>query len=349
WQYDFMDDQSGDKYFSLDTTNTIGIYGCNDTTGLNIRSYQDSVEFDDAAQYKWNETAETFQKNGQWVEFTANFKLNLPYQLLLRARNNADANFKLTIKNTKGENIFINDFNLNDDFYNQGGGNEQTDWFLSKIPLTGLWGTYTVRFDWYDNIGEPGIFGGFTFVRSDLDVKAPEWYYISLGTFTPGTNLVVMTTEDAVVYLVPEGTSPDTTSIKEAAVSTTEATAFKQTNVATSGVEPGSYVFYAFDSSNNISEVSQVIQLQYPVNADEILFDSEIKIYYNQSSQILHIKSTREIGHIELYNILGKKVGDESCKGKLFEFQTNGLIPGVYLVRVFDKDGKLTVKKIYKN
>ncbi|HKJ78701.1 MAG TPA: DUF4832 domain-containing protein, partial [Prolixibacteraceae bacterium] len=56
WQYDFMDDQSGDKYFSLDTANTIGIYGCNDTTGINIRSYQDSVKYDDAAQFKWNKT-----------------------------------------------------------------------------------------------------------------------------------------------------------------------------------------------------------------------------------------------------------------------------------------------------
>jgi len=39
WQYDYMFYKDGAKFFSLDTANTIGIYGCHDTSGQNISSY----------------------------------------------------------------------------------------------------------------------------------------------------------------------------------------------------------------------------------------------------------------------------------------------------------------------
>ena len=346
WQYDFMNNFSDEKYFSLDSANTIGIYECTDTTGVNIRLYKDSVQHQDAAQFKWNQTVGTFQKNGQWLEYTADFKFDLPYQLLLRARNNVDANFKLIILTLKGDTAFFKDFSLDNDFNNLEGGNEQTDWFLSKIPLGGLWGSYVIKFDWYDNVGEPGIFGGFTFIRSELDAKPPEWYYVSIGTFAPGTNIVVMTTEDATAYLVPEGTSQDGTSIREEAVSLTEVTAYKQANLATSGLNTGDYVAYAIDSSNNISEASRIIKLQYPVSAVERPYDSKIIVSYNHAYQYITVESTNELSQINVYNILGKKVGSKKCNGNTFKFQTNELISGVYLVQVLQKDGILTTKKI---
>jgi hypothetical protein len=44
---------------------------------------------------------------------------------------------------------------------------------------------------------------------------------------------------------------------------------------------------------------------------------------------------------------LGKKVGSKHCDGKTDEFQTHGLISGVYLVHVFEKDGAFKIKKIF--
>jgi hypothetical protein len=347
WQYDFIDNHSGDKYFSLDSARTIGIYGCNDTTGYNIRSYKDSVQNANAAQFKWDQTSETFQKNGQWLEYSAGFQLNLPYQLLIRARNDVDARFRLTILTSNRDTVFFNDFSLEDDFNNLGGGNEQTDWFRSKNQMEGLWGFYIIRFDWYDNVGEPGIFGGFSFAQSELDFTPPEWYYVSLGTFNPGTNIVVMTTEDATVYMVPEGTPADTTSIKEAAVSNTEATAYSQANLSTAGLSTGGYVLYAIDASCNISEASSVIRLEYPVNADLITDNSKTTVFYDHTYRLIKIKSSHELGRIEVYNILGKKVGSKKCDGKTDEIQTAGLIAGVYLVHVFDKSETLNVKKVF--
>lgn len=349
WQYDFMDNFQGEKYFSVDSDNSIGIYGCNDTSGINIRNYKDSLLHSDAAQFYWNQTSGTFQKNGQWLEYTSNLLLDLPYQLLLRARNNADAKFRLTVLTTRGDTVFHEIFSLENDFKNLGDGNEQTDWFLSKIPLTGLQGTYIIRFDWYDNVGEPGIFGGFTFVKSNLDVTPPEWYYVDIGTFRPGTELTVMTTEEATVYLVPEGTPSDTNSIKQAAVSVTETKAYIQAKLATADVETGLYIIYALDSSNNISEASRTIQLQYPVTANEIASNSSIEISYHQRHNWIQVNSVNEINNIELYDILGKKVGSKKCRGKSFGYPMNDLMPGIYFVRIVAENEIISVNKIYKN
>ncbi|HPE76641.1 MAG TPA: DUF4832 domain-containing protein [Draconibacterium sp.] len=349
WQYDFMNNKSGAKFFSLDSANTIGLYGCNDTTGLNIRLYKDSVQIKDAAQFKWNETAGTFQKNGQWIEYSADFKLNLPYQLQLRARNNADTNFKLTILSSNRDTVYFNDFSLKTDFENLGGGNDQTDWFLSNNQIEGLWGIYTIRFDWYDNPGDPGIFGGFSFPVSKLDLTPPNWYYVGLGTFTPGTNIVVITTENATVYLVPDGTLPDIATVKSTAVSFSNAEAFKQANLATTGLNAGDYIVYAIDSSNNISVASKVIVLQNPVSAAQLYNDSEISVTFNQASQFITAKSSGNISQIVVYNILGKKTGSKKGNGNTSEFKTDGLISGVYLVHVFTENKSVAVKKVVVN
>jgi len=346
WQYDFMTNKSGNKYFSLDSANTVGIYGCNDTSGFNVRLYQDSVQHKDAAQFSWDQTTGTFQKNGQWLEYSVDFKLNQPYQLVLRARNNVDANFKVTIFNTQGNVSFFKDYNLKNDFKNTSGGNDQTAWFLSNSAIPGLWGSYIVRFDWYDHVGEPGVFGAFSMVASQLDVTPPKWYYISLGTFSPGTDIVAMTTEDATIFMVPQGTAPDTTAIKEAAVSVTRATAYKQATLLTSNVTPGSYVLYAIDASGNISAASSAIKLEYPVSASLKTYESDIKVFYYPGDQLIRVKSNKELRKIVVFSILGQKVGSVNCNGTEVGFQSIQLVPGVYLVHVFEKEGKLTAKKI---
>jgi hypothetical protein len=86
--------------------------------------------------------------------------------------------------------------------------------------------------------------------------------------------------------------------------------------------------------------------LEYPVSAEQLPNDSEIKITVNYAYQFINIKSTRELSHINVYNILGKKVGSINCHRNMAEIQTNGLISGIYLIHVFEKKGNLTVKKV---
>ncbi|HYX07976.1 MAG TPA: DUF4832 domain-containing protein [Bacteroidales bacterium] len=347
WQYDYMDNESGARYFKLDTAQTIGIYGCNDTSGLNIHSYKDATQFEDAAQFNWNSIAQTFQKNGQWLEYSVLFDIDNPYQLLLRARNNVDANFKLTIFNMQGDTVFFKDISLTNDFKNLGGGNEQTDWLLSKFPLEGLWGAYIVRFDWYDKVGEPGIFGGFSFLMSELDITPPEWLYVDIGTITVGSDIIVQTTEDAKVYLVPSGTLADTASIIQSAVASADVEAYTPAKLSTTGLNPGEYVAYAIDNSNNISEASRLITLQIQVNSAIIQNSSEISITCNPSDELINISSNQKLLRVNVYNLLGKKVGEKKINGINCKFNVNGLLPpGVYVVQIIDIEGISTIRKI---
>lgn len=351
WQYDNIQNLSGDMLFALDSAQTIGLYGCDDNTGVNIRSYNDAGDYKDAAQFAWDNTAQTLKKNGQWMEYSAEFALNEPYQLLLRARSNADANFKLTIRNTRmqEDTVFFKDISLKNDFTNLGGGNDETDWFISKFSVTDLWGNYIVHFDWYDNIGESGIFGEFSFVKSELDITPPQWYYVSVGVLSIGADIAVISSEAGSVFLVPSGTVPAAGSIMETAVAEVEVSAFSQATLSTSGLIPGDYVVYAIDSSENISVASPAITLQNPVNISLFPGNQEIRVNFDPASELIRIRSKSDLKEVNLYNISGENLKSRKCSGKICDMQTNGIKTGVYMIHVMTQDGILTTQMIYKN
>ena len=58
---------------------------------------------------------------------------------MLRARKNADARFKLTVFNLKGDTVFFKDISLANDFTKTESENEQTEWLLSKFQILDLW------------------------------------------------------------------------------------------------------------------------------------------------------------------------------------------------------------------
>jgi len=345
WQYDYIQNTAGETSFILDSAQTIGIYGCGDNHGINVRSYTDADQFEHAAQFKWDNDTRTFAKNGQWLEYSVGFENNEPYQLLIRARNNLDAHFKLTIFNSNRDTVFYKDVSLKNEFENLEGGNDQTDWFRSKFALINLWGGYTVRFDWYDQIGEPGIFGEFSFIKSELDITPPDWYFVTVGNIVSGTDVIVMTTEAAKVYLVPAGTTPDKDSIQAAALAETEVNAYSRGKLATSGLTPGNYVVYAIDNSDNISEASRLITLQYPVHSRIVPNESELYVEYNPASELITINSEIELRQVDTFNILGKKVASIKCNGKMFRLQAKILNKGIYIVQIHFEDGTWANKK----
>ena len=349
WQFDYIDDGSGVKSFSLDTAKTIGLYGCNDTSGLNIRSYADTVHHKDAAQFNWNIHTQTFQKSGQWLEYSALFDLEVPYQLFVKARDNVDANFKFTILSTGRDTIFHRDLSLKDDFENQGSGNGQTGWYIYNELLENLWGARIIRFDWYDHTGEPGIFGGFSFAASNLDITPPEWYYVSIGTIHAGTDIVVMTNEDARVYLVPSGTPPDTAQIQDAAFASIAVSAYEQGIIGTSGLNAGEYVVYALDSSSNISEASPLITVEPGFNTSYRAGDVNVGIIYYPAGNLIDIKSTAELHHLVVYDIAGKTIVSRKIQGSSYTLNVDGFMSGLYFFQVLEKNGKIMTVKIYLN
>lgn len=347
WQFDYIDDGSGVKKFAMDTAVTIGIYGCRDTSGSNIRSYVDTIRYRDAAQFNWNHDAQTFQKNGQWLEYSALFDLEVPYQLMIKARNNTDARFGFTILSTGRDTILFKDFSLNDGFESLGAANEQTDWFIYDEIFKNLWGACIIRFDWYDHAGEAGIFGGFSFSPVDLDLTPPEWYYVSVGSIPLGTDLIAMTNEDATLYLVPLGTAPDTLSIRESAFAQATVAAYAQAKFSTIGLEAGDFVFYALDDAGNISEASRTITLERALN-DFTSSPDELTITtaYNAALKTCTIRSNHEIRQIDIYDILGKRISRIRCNDPQYDLSIPGFNAGVYFMHVYDQHGNFQANKI---
>jgi hypothetical protein len=304
-----------------------------------LRAYVDTSGLRDAAQFQWDENSETLKKNGQWLRYSTNFSRQTPYQLLLRARNNIDANFKLAIYTPEDDTVYLKDVDLPGDFTNLGGGNEQTDWFLSNFPVNGPWGRYFTKFDWYDHIGEPGIFGEFSFVESDMDVTPPGWLFVSIGDLTLGNDIVVMTDEDAIVYLVPDGTAADTASIFSAAAASVSLSAFKEAYLATSDLPDGEYMVYALDSSMNISEGIGQIFLTAPVASLVEKQTFKVTIKYDPLSDLLRINCSGSIQHIELYDITGVFVMTSKPDATDYDLDLSFLESGLYVMRITDSDG----------
>ena len=347
WQYDAFDHLAPEKRFADDTARTIGIYGCNDNSGINIRNYADAYLSEHAAQFKWDTAAQTFRKNGQWINYSIHFTSLEPYQLLLRARKQSDANFRLSIFNTTGDTVLFKDANLIDDFTKFAAGNEHTEWLISKFPILGLWGPYILQFDWYDHRGDPGIFGAFSFMKSALDLTPPGWLFVSIGTIPVGTDIVVMTAEAATVYLVPEGTAANLEAITEASLGLVEVTPYIESGITSSGLPAGNYVVYAVDAANNISEASRQIQLEAAENTAVLPVKSKMFLVYDPENNIVSIHSDNEIRKITLYDMLGKEVHNVNCNTNTYHMPYGNLLPGVYILHSLDKTGTLKREKIF--
>lgn len=306
-----------------------------------------------AAQYLWNAEAGTFERNGQWLEYSVNFKINQPYQLLLRARTDKNAQFMLKIYTTLGDTVFSRGVNLEDDFENQGGGNEETDWLLSSFAIPNIMGPYIVQFDWYDNLAEEGIFGSFAFTKSTFDVTPPGWYYFDVGTFTIGTELQVATTEEGKVYLVPSETPDDTGSIYSSAVTEVDVTAYAITMLSTTGLNPGVYIGYAVDESGNVSEASREITLEKEDISTNLEFNHSpenegISIHSNPYSGFTKVSANSKFKRLIVYNLVGKKEYDTRVEGNSCEFPNNHMLSGIYLVQVWLANDSVKTMKYFK-
>ena len=347
WQYDFIHFREDGRFFSLDTAQTIGIYGCNDSSGTNIRVYSDSAGHKDAAQFYWDPLAETVQRNGQWLEYTASFTDNLPYQLLLRARDSVDANFLLSISTPGGELVYSRNVSLLADLMSLDAANDLTEWKTSGFEIDLPRGDYIVRFDWYDQVGEPGIFGGFSFAASSLDLTPPKLYFVTTGNFNIGTYLQLATDEDAKAYLVPAGTATDKDSIYREAVKVVEAKAYVIAYISTSDLNAGEYRFYAIDTAGNLSEPSKIIQLEAVASIqDAPEFGGSISVSYDPYLRALSIRSTNELGTLEIYDIRGRKKVYQVLYRAEESFDLSDFDGGIYLIQVTDVLGNREIVKV---
>lgn len=67
--------------------------------------------------------------------------------------------------------------------------------------------------------------------------------------------------------------------------------------------------------------------------------DSELKIYPNPSKDRVYLESINSIEKIEIYNIVGQKISEESIYSNSTSINMEGLHKGTYLIKVYTSEG----------
>jgi hypothetical protein len=201
------------------------------------------------------------------------------------------------------------------------------------------------------------MFGGFSFVGSDMDVTPPEWFYVSIGSITIGNDIEVAIKEAGKVYLVPSGTLQDTALIYAAAVGETELSAYTIGYISTVGLQEGVYMVYAVDAVGNVSEPSKAITLEKEdgnggntrVNGPYTSPADGISIEFYPDDSLLKLSSRNGLHKILVYDILGNLLVSEELHGIERSWSVSGFKDGVYLIRVIDNSGNALTKRFLRN
>ena len=132
--------------------------------------------------------------------------------------------------------------------------------------------------------------------------------------------VVVVSSEEGVVYLVPENTLQDLASIRKVLIDSVEVAARRGTNLVLSGMENGTYWLYASDSAQNISEPEVVTVMGVGIELHKI---SGLEVFPNPISESATLKFSLNEGQ-EMWLILMDSQGRTVRKEYLGILTTGG-------------------------
>jgi hypothetical protein len=152
--------------------------------------------------------------------------------------------------------------------------------------------------------------------------------------------------EDGMIYLVPEETDKNISVIRGACIDSVEAIANTPVNVPLSSIEEnGVYWLYARDSSGNISELEAFTIMGVSVENRKA---EEIKIYPNPTSTLLNINSTVSgLYYIEITSLNGQLLFSKEMQGTTHQLDLSSFQKGIYFITIRSKD-YVTTRKIIK-
>ena len=86
------------------------------------------------------------------------------------------------------------------------------------------------------------------------------------------------------------------------------------------------------------------IEIVISVSLEELSGLSDVVVYPNPTSSILNINLDEEIEKIDIYSLLGRKVGTSTNT----QMDISNLANGIYLLSIETKNGKIGTKRIVK-
>ncbi len=193
------------------------------------------------------------------------------------------------------------------------------------------------------NTGLLGISGSIFTVVIEIDSFAPELSIADNLPYQPEF-IEVTSTEDGIIYLVPEDTDKDLTIICGACIDSVAAVANSPSNVSLSGLDNGQYWLYARDGTGNISEPKAFTIMG--VGIDNTLAD-QIRLYPNPTNNLIIIE-TNKVGlyTIELNSINGQLLYSDKTEGPTHQIDLSSFKKGLYFITVSFKDFVRTEKII---
>jgi hypothetical protein len=206
------------------------------------------------------------------------------------------------------------------------------------IPL----GNYIVyAMDGFDNFSIASL------VIEVVDLTAPVLSDVTAGPVEVGTDILATSNEDGMIYLVPDGTAPNTGDIGAAQVSQVISSANVASTLATTGITTGDYVVYAVDGSDNISAASPVITVTPVTYVDLNRANSgQVQLYPVNVAGVLYIKSNIQVSSAAVYTLQGAQV--ITINTAIDQIDMSSLEAGVYIISLKLEDETIFSGKVTK-
>ena len=197
----------------------------------------------------------------------------------------------------------------------------------------------TDKVDLVDTTGSPNIY----FTTECSDFEAP--YIVAVDTLYQPDFIEATSTEDGMIYLVPEDTEKDIVVIRGVSIDSIAAVSNTPVNIPLSGLDNGIYWLYARDSTGNISEPEAFTIMGVGI---EYYRAEHIKIYPNPTNTQLNIETgISDLYNIEITSLNGQLMLSKEMEGTSHHIDLSAFQRGIYFITIRSKDF-VTTEKIIK-
>ena len=155
----------------------------------------------------------------------------------------------------------------------------------------------------------------------------------------------VTSTDDGIIYLVPENTDKDLTSIRGVCIDSVAAIADDLITINISGLENGKYWLYARDGSGNISEYKEFTIAGVGI---ENSYTGQIRIFPTPARKQVTLQVAKSAEYsFEIISMNGQVILSRDFTGETFQVDLSSFQKGIYVITIRSKD-LFTTRKIIK-
>jgi photosystem II stability/assembly factor-like uncharacterized protein len=176
-----------------------------------------------------------------------------------------------------------------------------------------------------------------------IDSIAPELMVANDPLYQPEL-IEVTSTEDGIIYLVPEYTYKDLTNIRGVCLDSVVALAYSAVDIPLSSFENGIYWLYGRDSSSNISDFEAFTIIG--VGISDVSTD-QIRLYPNPTNDKITIQAMAPGDYLmEIFSMNGQIILSRDFSGPTHQIDLSSLQKGFYFITVRSRDHVRTEKII---